>query len=337
MVTERRARISSLSILLGAWAGCALLLVSVRARAAEPAVWYRAGENCPDGARFLERLARRGVSARLAQAGDQVDFVVTMGPSADGSSGRLERQTSSGTIAIRQVEDAKCEAVAEALALTLALTFEPASQATVAARPEPEVPPAIATAPRASLPAPAPPAPPPPPLAQLAPPRSKLSLGAQASAWDVFEGPWLLAAGVFADLEAPASFVLPRASLRGVVHGARRFDGDAAAQLWLAAARVEGCPLGLELGRLDLRPCAAFDLGAIGASAAGVSDVAWWLSAAAHARAAVSFGRLALEAQLGAVLPLTRYEVSAPAPAPVLEHTKIIGLSCGLGARFTLE
>src|SRR5688572_2169584 len=120
--------------------GCVLAAVSGLAssvHAAEPSIWYRTGEGCPDGASFLERLDRRSVRARLAAVGDPVDFVVTLGTNADRSSGRLERQTSGGTIAIREVTDPSCEAVADALALSLALSLDPAVQ-------EPPAPPAIA-------------------------------------------------------------------------------------------------------------------------------------------------------------------------------------------------
>lgn len=355
MTNERGARLLSRSAGLGGLLVSALLSWSSRARAAEPAVWYRAGQSCPDGASFLERLERRGVHARLAQVGDQIDFVVTLGPSGEGSSGRLERQTASGTIAIRQVEDAKCEAVAEVLALTLSLALDheaepnataevgapataPASSSTAA--PAPAEAPVSAPA-RAAEPAPrrtltrA-------PVARRAAVARKLedraawSLGARASATDLFGGPWLFGAGVFGDWQAPASFALARMSVRTGLNAGFRPRGNADVKVWLGAGRLEGCPVGLELGRLDLRPCGALDIGAIGASAAGTSDAAWWLAAAAHVRAALVWRTLALEAELGGVVPLTRYEVES-AGRDRLEATKIIGLSCALGARLRLE
>jgi hypothetical protein len=92
-------------------------------------IWYRSAEGCPTGPEFLERLRSAGVEARLAEAGDRVDFVVTLGASSGMSSGRLEKQTRSGTVAIRQLDGASCEQVAEALALSLALAREPSSYA----------------------------------------------------------------------------------------------------------------------------------------------------------------------------------------------------------------
>ncbi|MEI9937546.1 MAG: hypothetical protein WDO69_10035 [Pseudomonadota bacterium] len=337
MANERCKRIPSRPLLLGGLAVGALLTLSGSARAAEPAVWYLASENCPDGASFLQRLEQRGVRAHLAQAGDQVDFVVRLGTNDEGSSGRLERQTSGGTIAIREVAGVKCEPVAEVLALTLALTLDPASQSA----PAPSTATTTAAPPSAAVPAEVAPAaaPPTPRTPNPAPVEraATFSMGAEASAWDIFEGAWLLAAGLFGELEAPASFALPRASLRGVLRGGLAPNGHADSKVWLAAGRIEGCPVGFDFGRLDLRPCAGLDVGAIGASAAGVSDVAGWLAFALHARASIAFNSFALEAQVGAVLPITRYEVATTRAAETLEATKIIGFTGGLGVRFPLQ
>src|SRR5690349_10761579 len=81
---------------------CAVLwAITAGARAQhEPsiAVWYRSGADCPDGTAFLQTLEQRSVRARLAQVGDAIDFVVTLGPTPELSGsgnmrGVLERQT----------------------------------------------------------------------------------------------------------------------------------------------------------------------------------------------------------------------------------------------------
>src|SRR5688572_25256353 len=112
----------------GRWALVAILLSA--GAGAEPAasatsIWYRSSDGCPDGAAFLERLEQLGRSARLADAGDPIDFVVTLGSKDGGSFGRLERQTERGTVAIRQVEAPACVEVADALALSLDLALDP--------------------------------------------------------------------------------------------------------------------------------------------------------------------------------------------------------------------
>jgi len=315
--------------------------------AAEPSIWYRTGEGCPDGASFLDRLDRRSVRARLAAVGDPVDFVVTLGTSGDRSSGRLERQTSGGTIAIREVTDPSCEAVADALALSLALSLDPAVQV-------PPAPPAIAenAAPSEEAPRPsetpetevaaAPPVKSTRPVASALPvaapdDQAKLRVGAAVAAADLFEGPWLLEAGPFVEGEAPASFVLPRATLRVALQGGLRADGGADARVWLAAARLEACPLEVARGAFSVRPCAAVDAGAIGASAAGADDTAPWAALAAHLRLRFDLQPLAFELQAGGIAPITRYEVAAADSGVILEETRPIGFAGAVGVSFRVE
>jgi len=323
-------------------------LASLSAHAAEPSIWYRTSEGCPDGASFLERLERRSVRGRLAAVGDHVDFVVTLGVKGQRSSGRLERQTSGGTIAIREVEDVRCEAVADALALSLALALEPPTQ-------EPQE-----AAPSAEEPAPVPESPPPaspaaapaeatlesgtepdvaadPPVADAADDRVRVRLGAAIGAWDLFQGRWLFEAGPFGEIEAPSSFVLPHASVRVVLQGGLRADADASAEIFLMAARLEACPLALGWGPLSLRPCAALDAGAIGASAAEVVDTALWSAVGAHARVRFERGWLGLEAQAGGIIPITHYEVTAAGSGAILEETRAIGFAGGLGISIRVE
>ncbi|MDX2055434.1 MAG: hypothetical protein SFV15_23735 [Polyangiaceae bacterium] len=102
------------------------LLLATRGQAASSAsvVWYRASEGCPAGQAFLEKLWAKAPLARLMQAGDHIDFVVTLVAEQGETIGRLERQTDNGTVAIRELRDPVCERVADALALSLALSLE---------------------------------------------------------------------------------------------------------------------------------------------------------------------------------------------------------------------
>src|SRR4051794_15815274 len=97
----------------------------VLAETGPPAVWYRASEACPGGPQFLQKLAESSRQARLAEAGDHIDFVVTLVANGTETVGRLERQTNSGSVAIRELRDASCERVADALALSLSLALAP--------------------------------------------------------------------------------------------------------------------------------------------------------------------------------------------------------------------
>jgi hypothetical protein len=106
-----------------------------------PAIWYRASEHCPTGSEFLRKLAKNGHSVRLAEGGDHIDFVVTLLSAEARTVGRLERQTKAGTVAIRELRDATCERVAEALVLSLGLAGDPNA---LGAPPEPVAPEAVA-------------------------------------------------------------------------------------------------------------------------------------------------------------------------------------------------
>jgi hypothetical protein len=318
-------------------------LLASAARAEPTSIWFRASQGCPDGQSFLERVERRGVVARLAGAGDRIDFVVTLELKEGRSLGQLERQTQNGTVAIRKAEDAECDRVAEILALTVALTVEPQAESRVseargAIPPEENVAPEAAAAPAASVPPPSAKAaktaaehPPAPPVRDDI--RGGHVFGVEGSAWNLSPGSWLLAFGVAAELRARRGSALPTSSARVVARGGAQVDSDAPASLWLAALRLEGCPFAIGDAAVELRPCVAMDLGAIGASAEGVGDVAFWSALASHLRLGVAAAAaLRIEAQAGILVPLTRYEVTAGMPPETLQETKAVGLAVGLGA-----
>src|SRR5258706_13540210 len=100
------------ALLFGTFALIAVLAGSspALAESVRPAlVWYRSADGCRDGAAFLKRLEARGVRARLADVGDAIDFVVTLGNGPEGARGLLERQTETRTVAIRRLDGGTCE------------------------------------------------------------------------------------------------------------------------------------------------------------------------------------------------------------------------------------
>jgi hypothetical protein len=104
--------------------------------------------------------------------------------------------------------------------------------------------------------------------------------------------------------------------------------------------RFEGCPLALDLGSLQARPCLGLEGVAVNAKSnapnAGSDTAGWW--------AFVAHGRLtwtptppwALEAQLGLVAPLGRHELIAESPARAVARTHALGVSGGLGVSLRL-
>jgi hypothetical protein len=341
------------------WAALSLTLTAPAvADPAVPAIWYRASEACPNGPQFLDKLAensRRG--ARLAQAGDHIDFVVTLVADPQETVGRLERQTDSGIVAIRELRDATCGQVADALALSLGLAMTPGSSngapptaspaetvgngagatgnskptETVAARTPNSVAPSNLTTAAVSIPAtdetPSPTAQP-----EHAP---EWSVGAALGAMIGITTHPLPRAELFVDVKPSFSHFLPNLSERGGIVGATGSSETAIGpvQRWVLAGRFEGCPIAWVEGRFDLRPCAAFEIGvdnASGTSESSLDDHAIWAAPAGQLRAALALlpKVLALEVSGGALIPLIRKEIFAGSQslyrdAPVVFHGSV--------------
>jgi hypothetical protein len=102
---------------------------------------------------------------------------------------------------------------------------------------------------------------------------------------------------------------------------------------WILAARTEVCPLMVGSASLQLWPCAVLDLGATGVSGREVTakqDAGLWAALAAHGRVRWWVtAPVALEAQLGALLPLTQYEIHGRYEP--LYRTATMGVSGALG------
>lgn len=268
-------------------------------------VWYRSGAGCPDGATFIELLDRLGRTVSLAEVGDRVDFVVNLAHAAGESRGRLERQSSEGTVAIRDVGAASCQEVAQVLALSLDLTLQPES-------------------PRSA---------------------SSLSSAAdgwatRAGAHAIIETglarATLFGAALFLDSSsAPQEWSL-RLSLRGA-YGER--DAPAASlNITLFTARAEVCRA-WTWDAVALGPCGGVDVGVVlGESSQnnGRSDVGFWSSGAAHGRASWQIGRLVkMEAQIGVLVPFVRYRFSAQTGEEITGSAPV-GVDAGFGFSFLL-
>lgn len=319
--------------------------IPVRADSAPVSIWYRTTNGCPDGAAFVSRLSELGKAARLAGAGDRVDFVVTLGAGVgeEGSSGRLERQTRGGTVAIREYRDARCEQVAEALALTLDLAIEPDTSPRAAPdaddiAPSPAVPSpgrehASADVPRSHGTAPS--------EAPVAA-RSEggaLTFGVQATlATGVAPGP-LPGAGSFIELPMGLTGLRAlRATLLGG-HGQSQAAARRELEVTLLVARVEACPFEWRGSAVLLRPCVGVDAGLLrarGDEPLGASDSGFWSAAVGLGRASALLGRgFSLELSAGARVPLLRYEMGTRDGSAVWSRTRSVGLDTSLGGAWS--
>jgi hypothetical protein len=239
-------------------------------------IWYRSSEGCPDGAAFIARLSALGRQSALANVGDHIDFVVTLAARLTTSAGRLERQTARGTVAIRELEAARCEEVAEALALSLELALEPhtepAASVSAVRGDTPKLPNDAAARPsseRTELP---------PartlPAALDATPLAASGESSEAEPPFRFGAQGRVATGIspapapgatlFVELGDPADEVAARLSLNGVY----RETTVASVELDVAvvAARLDGCALGWRTGVFSIGPCVGLDVGLLAAA-----------------------------------------------------------------------
>jgi hypothetical protein len=328
-----------------------------------PAIWYRASEGCPDGAQFLKKLTESARQARLAQAGDHIDFVVTLRTDGKETAGRLERQTDSGIVAIRELRDATCERVADALALSLGLALAPA-QAEPKGDKSGSDPWGLVDAPNPTVEA-APPAPPPPPEPSVPVPTAGRGAGAEHAAVPPRSAPppppdtrsaWSLGFGfgamigisthplpraeIFIDSNPALSRVLSDLSLRAGVIAAWGSSETSIGpvQRWILTSRGEACPVAWRAGRVDLRPCVAFELGATGVSAdrgSGMADRSLWAAPAGQVRLAVALEPrwLSLEISGGALVPLIRNEIYSGSKSLYRDAAAVFHASVGVSLR----
>jgi hypothetical protein len=297
-------------------------------------IWYRSSEGCPDGSVFVARLLELGRAATLARVGDRVDFVVTVATSPQVSSGRLERQTARGTVAIRELEAPRCEEVADALALSLEIALEPqhetaptaasgtdgaATDATGSARP-------LAGVDRGALDA-----------AMASSERRVLQFGAQASVGKGLAPSWAPGGALFVELRTRTPTPLAgRVSLAGA--GAADTIARVDVDVLSLTGRVEGCAFELRSGSLSLEPCVGAELGLLRASSSGDAartDQGVWGAGMGLGRASLELdARFALEAQVGATVPFVRYAVGSSLGGTLFRTEPVIG-ALAIGARWS--
>ena len=317
-----------------------------------PAVWYRASAECPTGLEFLSKISDWEQRARLAEAGDHIDFVVTLLSGSGETVGRLERQTERGTVAIRELRDATCAQVASALALSLGLALDPARSENES--PTPEATPASTVTPAPALPneaalAPAAPSPAsqalpavvaPAPVASSAPRtdapppshlRARPSFGMDAGLLTGLGTQTLLRGTAFVDIARATRQLSLRFALVGALGTSPTPFGSVKRRL--LAGRGEVCPWRWGAGRFELSPCAAFELGATSASLDGQSDRSFWAAPGVGLHVTLAVARaFRLEAALGVLLPLVRAHVFHAAEP--LYQDEMIVFHAALGVSF---
>jgi len=307
----------------------ALALARPAAGAAAPPVAvirYTAPAECPDAARFLSLVASHtGGAWDVRAGGDEADLLVQIGAGAAGKVGSVRRRSAAdeGT---REIVAADCRDLAQALALSAALSLGRR---------------------------------PPPPAAVPA------TLGAVAAtpATPAEQASWMVGAGLLTTFLFPSQ-PMPEGSLfiergrrpgrpgpalhapdvRLAVSHARNdlFGGPERARFTLSSAGLSLCPAGAGLGQTAaLRLCAAAEAGVL--SGAGVAIAVprtdRFLLAAAGASIGLRWAptrRVTLEAQAGVSAPLWRTTFVFEMPRVEVARLPALVASGGITAGVTI-
>jgi hypothetical protein len=146
--------------------------------------------------------------------------------------------------------------------------------------------------------------------------------------------------GLFVDWRPALAHFLPRLSLRAGVVGAGGSSETAVGPVrrWIVAGRAEACPFAWQAGRLDLRPCVAFELGDTGASAegeGGLYDRSVWAAPGGQLRLAIQLEPkwLWLEASGGALVPVTRNEIFSGSQSLYRDAPAVFHANLGISLR----
>lgn len=327
-----------------------------------PTVWYRSAEGCPSGEQFVARVAGYNQGVRLARAGDRIDFVVTVAAGSEGAVGRLERQTNAGTIAISEVKDPNCDAVATALALSLGLSLTPDGATSTST----DVPSGVAVAETRSSDGGEPGAAPSPkssPVVDSKRANSGADLGprrkpevdsavtasrdvvseTQSTSWHVAaitEGAFALnpsavwGGGAFVERSARSAGYGTWSGRLGITgHFGNEATNVGRVEQWLVAARAGLVPIVWSVFGARISPFAELDLGAVtaeGTASNGKRAASFWGSVGVGARLGVALGRgMELQSQAAARAPLNPYRMRNE--QETLFESRPVGLWVGLG------
>lgn len=298
---------------------------------------YAAPPVCPSERAFRERLDARIREAPAEPTGRSLRALTVRVAARDGGfAGELRVRDADDEESVRRVNAPTCDELLDALAFLSALSMGIVTREPAIRTPTPAA-------------APASPDPPPPSegerLAPVEPSRRGFSIGAGA-ATSSHVGP-VVGFGEEAFVEVSyqrESFFALVLRLSGSRIAGASIDaaGGGSASLTLTSVRVEGCPLRVRPVRtLALLPCLGARVGSLHGDASAIerahSDTELWVAAELLGRVqwAPLVSWLALEAEVGASAPFSRYEF-AFAPSRTLSKTPVLGWfsAAGLAVRF---
>ena len=265
---------------------------------------YAAPPACPDEAAFASELRKRTRRPWIpAGRSSQRTFRVAVTSSAGVFRGRLITESPSGAKRSDEIVGDQCEDVVSALAIKTGLAIDGGPP-----RPLPSILPSPTRTPAREdprsmhLPA----------LLRLDARELpwRFTLGAQLTALGGVAPGVATAVSLFADLsrigEGEDAVTLRISVMRAQSYLVANANQELVT-MKLVASRLEGCPLHRRFGNFTFAPCFAVDTGVVAWEADPPSVIRQWLAADIIGRGQVTlFGRLVLEAQVAAVIPIVR-------------------------------
>lgn len=299
---------------------------------------YDAPASCPNQDTFYDSVRARTDRVRKAQGNEpRVDVNVRVTRGDRGFHGEMRQVVNQSETSARSVDGETCKEVTEALAFTVALSFDPDAHAPLppdATPPAPRPEPSVAPPPSVEQPPATPP--------KGAGAHLELEVGLSVI------GTVVETAG-FATGGALSAMLLRRAnastssgvqlSLMYAGTGLLTAPDDHSTRFGVLA--LDACPFRHHSGAWEFAPCALATVGFLELTGRGVSDPetvghAWW-SAGLDLQMAVLLGRgVVFESALAATVPLVRHRYYTNSPEQVVTETPVVSplLRLGLGYRF---
>jgi len=300
---------------------------------------YDAPPSCPNQDAFYDAVRARTEHVRKAQGNEpRVDVNVRVTRGDRRFHGEMREVVNQSVTSARSVDGETCKEVVEALAFTVALSFDPEAHAPLPPQAPPATPKPVApVAPAASAASAAPVV-----VAQPPPAPLELEVGLSVLGTVVETAGFATGGALSVMLLRQASATTSRAvqfSLLFASTGLLSAPDDHSTRF--GAIALDACPFRHRSGRWEIAPCALATLGFLELTGREVAEPKTvdraWLSAGLDLQVFWLLGRgVVLESALGASVPLVRHRYYTNTPEQVVATTPAVSplLRVGLGYRF---
>ena len=315
-------------------------LAALAADAIPIRVNYDAPAVCPNQDAFYESVRARTDRVRKAQGNEpRVDVNVRVTHSDRSYHGEMREVVNQSETSARSVDGETCKEVTEALAFTVALSFDPDAHAPLPAEATPP-PPTPKPQPSTTVTAPVQVPPQPPSTTASVPLQLEVGLSVLGT---VVETAGFATGGALSVMllrqASPRTSRAVQLSLLFASTGLLTAPDDHRTRF--GALVLDACPFRHHAARWELSPCALASVGFLELTGRGVAepatvDRAWW-SAGIDLQIAFLLGKgVVFESALGATVPLVRHRYYATSPDQVITETPAVSplLRLGLGYRF---